>query len=68
MLDLIDRGYKLGLRILEMYGGRLKIRMCCHIHAFVDRDTQHRPWVAAIKAFYVGAAAKEADAKRASAS
>src|SRR6516162_6343705 len=64
MLDLMDRGHKLGLRILEMYGGRLKIRMCCQIHAFVNRDAQHRPWVPAIKAFYVGAAAEEAKAKR----
>src|SRR5208282_5243720 len=63
MLDLADRGYKLGLRIFEMYGGRLKIGMGRHIHTFVDRNAQHRPWVAAVEALYVRAAAEEADAK-----
>src|SRR6516225_2820710 len=63
MLDLVDRGYKLGLRILEMYGGWLKIGMGCHIHALIDRNTQHRPWVAAIEAAYIGPAAEEANAK-----
>ena len=63
MLDLADRRYKLGLRILEMYGGRLKIGMGCHIHALINRNAQHRPSVAAIEAAYIGTAAEEADAK-----
>ena len=63
MLDLVDRGYKLGLRILEVYGGRIKIGMGCQIHALVNRNAQHRPWVAAIEAAYIGTAAEEADSK-----